>query len=203
MLNDFDPDDFILNFPEFMKITRANIKKISYLVVEDISINNFNAIRGVFDYAPHLKIIMYYEKDTISLKSIFQLPVSLPFLKTPNHKRFIEYLKLVRSNLKHSQQRKNYYQKGYSLDTSQKLLSFGLKQVRLSTTEFNLLHSLMHNNGRIVEKSKLLEEVWNYNVFTNTKTLEVHISRLRKILFNNFNIRPIKTIYKAGYMFNI
>ena len=155
------------------------------------------------DKNPHLKIILYYDPIYLKLDKVLNLPVSLPFAKNNDFEKFLDFLIVLKRRIQRNPIKKNFYQSGFFLDIEQKLLTKDLKQVRLSEIEFKLLHSLMLRNGRVVSKQTLLDEVWNYHLFTNTKTLEVHISRLRKILKKNFNVTPIQTIYKTGYMLEI
>jgi len=74
--------------------------------------------------------------------------------------------------------------------------------VPLRNKEFALLHYLILNKGKLLSRMMILENVWdsNANIFTNT--VDVHISRLRKVLKNDENEPPyIQTVPCSGYIF--
>ncbi len=54
------------------------------------------------------------------------------------------------------------------------------EEVQLRPKEFALLETLMRRKGRLVTRESLMAEVWGYDYFGDTKTLDVHIKRLRK-----------------------
>jgi len=200
---DFPEEYFFEGAQSFLNLNKAKAMTLSYLIIEDNILENINVLNSMQDKNPHLKIILYYDPIYLKLDKVLNLPVSLPFAKNNDFEKFLDFLIVLKRRIQRNPIKKNFYQSGFFLDIEQKLLTKDLKQVRLSEIEFKLLHSLMLRNGRVVSKQTLLDEVWNYHLFTNTKTLEVHISRLRKILKKNFNVTPIQTIYKTGYMLEI
>jgi DNA-binding response OmpR family regulator len=70
----------------------------------------------------------------------------------------------------------------------------------LTRKEFELLATLAFNAGEIVPREVLLSNVWGYNPEVRTRTLDVHIRRLRKKL-GNYGDRYIETIFGIGYRF--
>jgi len=72
--------------------------------------------------------------------------------------------------------------------------------VELTNREFELLEVLMTNRNIALSREKLLDLAWGYDYFGDTRTVDVHITKLRKKL--NFEDR-IKTIYKLGYRMEI
>lgn len=66
-------------------------------------------------------------------------------------------------------------------------------------TEFRLLEYLMRNQGRIVTRTMLLENVWEFHFDPKTNIVETHISRLRSKVDRDFGKEMIKTIRGAGY----
>ncbi|MCZ7629091.1 MAG: response regulator transcription factor [Microthrixaceae bacterium] len=75
--------------------------------------------------------------------------------------------------------------------------------VTLPLKEFEVLSLLMENPGRVIERSTLIDVVWGYDYVGDTKTLDVHIKRLRaKIEDDPANPRRITTIRGLGYKFN-
>ncbi|WHH60879.1 response regulator transcription factor [Petroclostridium sp. X23] len=69
------------------------------------------------------------------------------------------------------------------------------KEVDLTYKEFGLLRLLAENKGNAMSRDKLLELVWGYEFEGNTRTVDIHVQRLR----NKLEIDKIKTIYKVGY----
>ncbi|HZP90373.1 MAG TPA: helix-turn-helix domain-containing protein, partial [Actinomycetota bacterium] len=68
--------------------------------------------------------------------------------------------------------------------------------------EFDLLHLLMSNAGEVVRRERIMDEVWDPHWFGPTKTLDVHISWLRKKLEDDpSNPRYITTIRGVGFRF--
>ncbi|MDZ7266757.1 MAG: response regulator transcription factor [candidate division KSB1 bacterium] len=73
----------------------------------------------------------------------------------------------------------------------------------LTNREFRLLAYFIRHPGELIARERLLEEIWGYNVFPNTRTVDNHILRLRKhIEPDPENPRYIKTIRGAGYLFD-
>lgn len=76
------------------------------------------------------------------------------------------------------------------------------RPVDLTPKEFELLKILAENPGRVLERDFLLEEVWGYSFAGATRTLDVHIRRLRqKIDDDPQNPRYIETVHGLGYRF--
>ncbi len=73
--------------------------------------------------------------------------------------------------------------------------------IKLTQYEAFILKLLSQNKGKIVSKKELLEKVWGYNGHTETRTIDVFISRLRKHL-DTFNKKYIKTVRGVGYIFD-
>lgn len=71
--------------------------------------------------------------------------------------------------------------------------------IELHAKEFALLEILMHNAGRVVTRTMLLERVWNFNFEPNTTVVETHMSRLRSKVDKPFDTALIHTIRNTGY----
>jgi DNA-binding response OmpR family regulator len=74
--------------------------------------------------------------------------------------------------------------------------------VPLRPKEFDLLVYLMEHRGRVIDRSQLLQDVWGYNGFGQTRTVDVHVGRLRDKIEDDVN-RPsqILTVRGKGYRF--
>jgi len=74
--------------------------------------------------------------------------------------------------------------------------------VELSAREYRLLRYLVAKGGTVVTRDELLDEVWGYNSYPSTRTVDNHIARLRqKIEYNSENPRHILTVHGVGYKF--
>jgi two-component system, OmpR family, response regulator MprA len=76
----------------------------------------------------------------------------------------------------------------------------GDRPVELTQREFELLEYLMRNERIVVPRQRLLEEVWGYDPFATTNTIEVFVSNLRRKLEAGGEPRLLHTIRGAGYV---
>jgi two-component system response regulator MprA len=76
----------------------------------------------------------------------------------------------------------------------------GERVVELTQREFELLECLMRNERIVVPRQRLLEEVWGYDPFATTNTIEVFVSNLRRKLEAGGESRLLHTIRGAGYV---
>ncbi len=72
--------------------------------------------------------------------------------------------------------------------------------IALQPREYRLLEYLMHNAGRVVTRTMLLEQLWDYHFDPQTNVIDVHISRLRGKIDKNFDQPLLQTVRGAGYM---
>jgi DNA-binding response OmpR family regulator len=76
----------------------------------------------------------------------------------------------------------------------------GDRTVELTQREFELLEYLMRNERIVVPRQRLLEDVWGYDPFATTNTIEVFVSNLRRKLEGGGEARLLHTIRGAGYV---
>jgi two-component system response regulator MprA len=79
-------------------------------------------------------------------------------------------------------------------------VSRGERDIELTQREFELLEYLMRNERIVVPRQRLLEEVWGYDPFATTNTIEVFVSNLRRKLEAGGEARLLHTIRGAGYV---
>ncbi len=79
-------------------------------------------------------------------------------------------------------------------------VSRGERQIELTQREFELLEYLMRNERIVIPRQRLLEEVWGYDPFATTNTIEVFVSNLRRKLEAGGEPRLLHTIRGAGYV---
>ena len=73
------------------------------------------------------------------------------------------------------------------------------RPVKLGPTEFRLLTTFMEKPGRVWSREQLLDRVWGRDIYVDTRTVDVHIGRLRKALCKNGGTDPVRTVRGAGY----
>ena len=86
------------------------------------------------------------------------------------------------------------------LDFQRKMASLDRERMRLTRKEYELLALLVQNAGEIVAREDLLMRVWGYSSEIRTRTLDVHIRRLRRKL-GPYAEQYIETIFGIGYRF--
>ena len=75
-------------------------------------------------------------------------------------------------------------------------------EINLGPTEFKLLLELMKNAGRVLSRDQLLDKVWGISANVDTRTVDVHIGRLRKLIRLVSNRSLITTVRGFGYSLN-
>ncbi len=86
-----------------------------------------------------------------------------------------------------------------TLDLISRTAKRGDVHIDLLSKEYALLEMLMRNTGRIVTKTMLLEQVWDFNFDPKTTVVETHVSRLRAKIDKPFGVRLIHTARNSGY----
>jgi two-component system response regulator MprA len=76
----------------------------------------------------------------------------------------------------------------------------GERAIELTQREFELLEYLMRNERIVISRQRLLDEVWGYDPFSTTNTIEVFVSNLRRKLEADEEPRLLHTIRGAGYV---
>ncbi|MDA0354606.1 MAG: phosphate regulon transcriptional regulator PhoB [Proteobacteria bacterium] len=71
--------------------------------------------------------------------------------------------------------------------------------LRLGPTEFRLLSTFIEKPGRVWSREQLLDRVWGRDIYVDTRTVDVHIGRLRKALCEFGGDDPLRTVRGAGY----
>ena len=77
------------------------------------------------------------------------------------------------------------------------------RTIDLTQREFELLEYLMRNERIVISRQRLLDEVWGYDPFSTTNTIEVFVSNLRRKLEAGGEPRLLHTIRGAGYVLRV
>ena len=84
------------------------------------------------------------------------------------------------------------------MDLVEKKVHRGDNYIHLGPTEFRLLKTLMETPGKVFSREYLLKNVWGDNIYVESRTVDVHIRRLRKSL-NEHGVDYIRTVRATGY----
>lgn len=85
------------------------------------------------------------------------------------------------------------------LDAETHRVTRGGEAIKLGPTEFRLLSAFMEKPGRVWSREQLLDRVWGRDIYVDTRTVDVHIGRLRKALCKHGGDDPVRTVRGAGY----
>jgi DNA-binding response OmpR family regulator len=97
-------------------------------------------------------------------------------------------------------QLQSYGDEHLSFDFQQQVVTLDGRRMTLTRKEYDLLSLLVQFAGQIVPREALLQQVWGYSPEIRTRTLDVHVRRLRKKL-GSYADRYIETIFGIGYRF--
>ncbi|WP_390914739.1 phosphate regulon transcriptional regulator PhoB [Pseudosulfitobacter sp. SM2401] len=85
------------------------------------------------------------------------------------------------------------------LDAESHRVTRGDTELKLGPTEFRLLSTFMEKPGRVWSRELLLDRVWGRDIYVDTRTVDVHVGRLRKALTQFDGSDPIRTVRGSGY----
>ena len=77
------------------------------------------------------------------------------------------------------------------------------KIIKLTPTEFEILYCLMQHVNQAVGYGTLLDEVWGFDYYGDSRTVDVHVKRLREKLENVSEQWSLKTVWGVGYKFEV
>ena len=112
-----------------------------------------------------------------------------------------ELMARVKTNMRRAPQimvTKELTYEDIKMDLVQKKVFRGENYVHLGPTEFRLLKILIENPGQVFSREYLLKTVWGNNIYVESRTIDVHIRRLRKAL-NAYGADYIRTVRATGY----
>ena len=91
---------------------------------------------------------------------------------------------------------------GLMLDPVSHRVTIDESAAEMGPTEYRLLEVLLRNPDRVFERDQLLDRVWGRSTYIETRTVDVHILRLRKLLKPYGLDRAIQTVRSVGYRFS-
>ena len=107
--------------------------------------------------------------------------------------------KIEQKNIEKEVEKKNY--DGIEIDTEGRNITVDGKQIELSLREYELLKYLLDNENIALSRDKILNNVWNYDYYGDSRTIDSHIKKIRHKLGKKG--KYIKTMRGVGYKFEI
>jgi len=170
------------------------------LVLLDIMLPNKNG----YELAPHfinknIPVIFLTAKDSVvdkvkGLKLGADDYIAKPF-------ESIELIARIEAVLRRSgKSSETFLYKDVEVDFEKHEVYFNKEKIEITAQEFQLLEVLIKNKNMALSREKLLESAWGYDYLGDTRTVDMHIQRLRKKL--NWD-DVIITVYKYGYRLEI
>jgi len=88
------------------------------------------------------------------------------------------------------------------LEPAQLRATIAGEPVKLRLKEYQLLLALARNSGQLMSRQRLAREVWGYEFLPSSRTIDVHIRRLRQAVEDRSRFRYIHTVHGVGYRFD-
>ena len=110
---------------------------------------------------------------------------------------FLARIKAVLRRSKKQEQPKEYHCRGLTVDVKSRKVWDEDRSVDLTLKEFELLRYLLENRGTVLSRGKILEKIWGYEIYGETRTVDVHIRTLRQKLGKSGSL--IETVRGVGY----
>jgi DNA-binding response OmpR family regulator len=177
-LNEVDPDVVVVNAASL----RTNGVRICQAIVNE---------------REDLPVLLIANPDSPEPKgTCAHVVLNLPFTIRKLVNRLKPYIPTTRNNLLHAGP--------IELDMEHKWVRCGDKEARLTPRIASLLKILMRHPGVVIERERLFREAWNTEYTGDTRTLDVHISWLRRAIEDDpRHPRYLKTIRGVGYRLDV
>ena len=110
---------------------------------------------------------------------------------------FLARVKAVLRRTKKQEIPREYHYKELTVDMKSRKVWENGRSVDLTLKEFELLRYLLENHGTVLSREKILEKIWGYEIYGETRTVDVHIRTLRQKLGDSGSL--IETVRGVGY----
>ena len=110
---------------------------------------------------------------------------------------FLARVKAVLRRTKKQEIPREYHYKELTVDMKSRKVWENGRSVDLTLKEFELLRYLLENQGTVLSREKILEKIWGYEIYGETRTVDVHIRTLRQKLGDSGSL--IETVRGVGY----
>ena len=214
--------------PSIIKLVQHNLEKEGFIVSS--SLNGNEGLKELKKFQPHLLLLDWMLPDLSGIdicKSIRRennlknLPIIMLTAKGESEDKikglnsgaddyitkpfsFNEVLARINALLRRSEPNTvadNLEYEDLKLDRIEKRVYRGEKHIDLGPTEFRLLEFFLVNPKRVYTRDQILENVWPNNINVESRTIDVHIRRLRQAINLDGKKELIRTVRSSGYSF--
>lgn len=212
--------------PSIIKLVQHNLEKEGFIVSS--SLNGNEGLKELKKFQPHLLLLDWMLPDLSGIdicKSIRResnlknLPIIMLTAKGEGEDKikglnsgaddyitkpfsFNEVLARINALLRRSEPNTvadNLEYEDLKLDRIEKRVYRGEKHIDLGPTEFRLLEFFLVNPKRVYSRDQILENVWPNNINVESRTIDVHIRRLRQAINLDGKKELIRTVRSSGY----
>ena len=180
----------------------ANINKIK-LVILDVMMpkqDGWSALRQIRQISNVPVIILTARSEEQDELFGYELGVDEYVSKPFSPKILIAKIKAILQRTSPKEVEKKNYD-GIEIDTEGRNITVDGKQIELSLREYELLKYLLDNENIALSRDKILNNVWNYDYYGDSRTIDSHIKKIRHKLGKKG--KYIKTMRGVGYKFEI
>ena len=210
------------------EVIRIYMEKEGYKV---LSINNgTEAIKKIREFIPNIVIldIMLPGADGLQvcreIRKISNVPIIMLtakgevfdkvlglelgaddyIVKPFDNKEFVARIKAVLRRYEHKEiDLHEISYENFRINKSNYTVKINDQVVELTPKEFELLYFLSSNVNKVFTREQLLEQIWGYDFFGDSRTVDVHIKRIREKLEDENQVWQIKTVWGVGYKFEV
>jgi len=90
-----------------------------------------------------------------------------------------------------------------TVDYPKRAVTIGTLSAELTAKEFDLLWTLIRHPGQVFSRQQLLDSVWGYEFFGDSRTVDTHIKKLRQKLESDSRYTYVQTVWGVGYKFEV
>ena len=203
----FEADGYSLDFAEDGESGLQSFRKaLPAIVVLDLNIPKIHGrdvCRTIRDEAPGVPVIVLSaSSDEMDKVLLLELGADDYVTKPFSPRELLARLHSVRRRLQNRLQFDRHIFGNIEVDFSRMMLARGGTEVSMTTQEYKILKYFLRNPERVISREELLNQVWGFNCYPSTRTVDNHMVKLRQKLEDDpANPRHFQTVHGAGYRF--
>ena len=185
-----------------LEVFEANQNKISLILLDVMmpKLDGWSVLRQIRQTSKVPIIMLTARGEEQDELFGFELGVDEYISKPFSPKVLIARVKAILNRTTEKQKEKKDYD-GIEIDVDGRTVSVDGKSIELSLREYELLKYLLDNENVALSRDKILNNVWNYDYYGDSRTIDSHIKKIRHKLGKKG--KYIKTIRGVGYKFEV
>ena len=203
----FEADGFHLDFAADgaagLEAFRSDLPALVVLDLMLPKIHGREVCRTIRQEAPGVPVIVLSAlADEVDKVLLLELGADDYVTKPFSPRELLARVHSVRRRLQGLKDVEQYAFGNIAVDFSRMILTRDRHEIALTPQEFKILRYFVHNVERVISREELLNQVWGFNCYPSTRTVDNHLVKLRqKIEVDPVNPRHFKTVHGAGYKF--